>query len=365
MLIAGQRLIEAGFPAWPVLVSPEIFSHWGLDLGFHGTFSTATARALMVLNGALLAARICPRLAVALVVLGWFTAAGALFKFSFSLFNEALAFSFFSLAAYLALLVALVLRHASVAPFRIFLAPSELRQPFLVMLTTIIVLPFLAGALLSHKGEFSQHHLHDMIFVFTLMDDLLMAVVLYTGATLSAQRHRLDHALHHDPLTEALNRRGLFEAIAIRPELNGLVLFDIDHFKRINDTLGHLEGDRVLHAVADTVRAQLTPGDVFARWGGEEFLVLVEGADTPTLAAKSETLRRAISEMGSREDDARLARVTASFGYGPRDPLAGDLAQALALTDQALQRAKKGGRNRCNAAVDWTPTEIGWRHATP
>ncbi|SOB99314.1 GGDEF domain-containing protein [Rhodobacter maris] len=355
-LIATQRLLEAGLPGWPVLVSPEIFAHWGYDLGFNGAFSPPTARALLILNGALLADRFSTPLATAIVALGWFSATGALFKFAFSLFNESIQFSAFSLAALLALLTALVLSHAESAPFRIFLAPGDLRQPFLVMLGAILALPFLSGALLSHTEDFSHHHLEGMLHVFEAMEYLLLAVVLYTGTKLNAQREKFDHALRHDPLTGALNRRGLNDAIAENQRLSGLILFDLDHFKRINDTMGHLEGDRVLRAVAERVHAELAPGDVFARWGGEEFLLLLEISNRGQLADLSERLRRAIVAMPGRADPFPQAELSASFGYGTFEPECESLAVAMARADQALQRAKEGGRNRCVAAEGPDPT---------
>ncbi|SOC14624.1 diguanylate cyclase (GGDEF)-like protein [Rhodobacter sp. JA431] len=350
VLVAGQRILESLFASWPILVSPDIFALWGLDLGLTGAFSTNTARALLILNGALLAERVSPRLAVGIVALGWFIAAGALFKFSFSLFNEDIHFSIFSLTALLGALTALVLRHANSAVFRVFVASGELRQPFLIMLGVIIGVPFVTGALLSHTGEFSHNHLEEMIFAFEAMEYLLLAVVFYTGATMHLQRTKLTHALHHDQLTGALNRRGLIDAIEANPRLSGMILFDLDHFKRINDSMGHIEGDRVLRAVADVVQARLAPGDVFARWGGEEFLVLLEATDHDVLEAKAEQLRRAIGGMGWATHDFPLAGVTASFGFGPYNLQAESLTAALARTDAALQTAKEGGRNHCVAA---------------
>ncbi|MFD2175767.1 GGDEF domain-containing protein [Rhodobacter lacus] len=349
-LIAAQRLFEAGLPHWPVLLSSGSFAHWGTDLTFHDAFSTATARSLLILNGALLAERVSTRLAIGIVALGWFTAAGALFKLAFSLFNETVQLSIFSLFALLTLLSAFVLRYAESSPFRIFLAPSDFRHPFLVMLGAIVTVPFLTGALLSHTGDFDDGHLDAMIIVFEVMEYLLLAVVLYTGATLNAQREKLDHALRHDPLTGALNRRGLNEAIRANPRLNGMILFDIDHFKRINDTMGHLEGDRVLRTVTDRVRAELTPTDVFARWGGEEFLLLLEISHREQLSDLSERLRRAIVAMPSGSGSAPAPALSASFGYGCFHAVEESLTAALARADQALQLAKETGRNCCVAA---------------
>ena len=120
-----------------------------------------------------------------------------------------------------------------------------------------------------------------------------------------------------DLLTGAFNRRHLQEVLENeieRARRHGrplaLILFDLDHFKQINDTRGHDQGDWVLQAVAARVRGRLRHGDVFARWGGEEFLILAPETAEPDAVALAETLRAALREL-PRPDGGP---VTASFG---------------------------------------------------
>ncbi len=155
-----------------------------------------------------------------------------------------------------------------------------------------------------------------------------------------------------DDLTELYNRRAFFERgrrLLERCRQSGqpaaLVLFDLDHFKAINDTYGHEAGDRVLTAVAERCRRVLRPGDLLARLGGEEFAVLLP--DTGRIAAVriAERLRRVIAETGIPVRDREL-RVTASLGVAVPENAPGGLDPLLAAADRALYRAKGKGRDR-------------------
>jgi diguanylate cyclase (GGDEF)-like protein len=167
---------------------------------------------------------------------------------------------------------------------------------------------------------------------------------------------RLEHLAAVDPLTDAYNRRfGLARlreefARAVRAESPlGLLMLDIDHFKAVNDTYGHLVGDRVLRGVAECCRRVLRDGDVLVRYGGEEFLVILPGAGADDVAKIGERLRHAIRETTARDGD-RLVRVTVSLG-GARYRADTESPDALVLeADQALYRAKAEGRDRLVAA---------------
>jgi two-component system cell cycle response regulator len=163
---------------------------------------------------------------------------------------------------------------------------------------------------------------------------------------------RLERLAAIDPLTDAYNRRfGLGRlreeySRAVRAEAPfGILMVDIDHFKAVNDTYGHLVGDRVLRAVAGACRRVLREGDVLVRYGGEEFLVLLPGAGQDDVVQIGERIRRAVSET-TVEDGASRLGVTVSLGATTfRDAV--ETPDALvALADRALYEAKDGGRNR-------------------
>lgn len=178
-------------------------------------------------------------------------------------------------------------------------------------------------------------------------------VVVFNGVLLDiTDRKRLaadlERAAMHDPLTGAWNRRRFQQALAeasARLERYGrpyvLALVDIDHFKRFNDRYGHQAGDDVLCMVARTLSERLRRSDAMARWGGEEFSLLLTETDAATAARVLDDLRRAV-EAGVPGADGR---VTVSIGYG--QAAAGEGEEALfRRVDVALYRAKAEGRNR-------------------
>ncbi|WP_019591852.1 diguanylate cyclase [Thioalkalivibrio sp. ALE20] len=120
-----------------------------------------------------------------------------------------------------------------------------------------------------------------------------------------------------------------------------VIMFDIDHFKAVNDEHGHEAGDVVLKAVARTVDAQLREQDLLGRWGGEEFLIVLPETDGEGAAAAAEKLRRSIAQLDLPDAPA----VTASFGVTERQP--NDTPRAITRrVDQAMYQAKEGGRDR-------------------
>lgn len=162
----------------------------------------------------------------------------------------------------------------------------------------------------------------------------------------------LERLAYADPLTGLLNRRGMIDRIDIeRNRLKrsggklGVVLLDIDHFKKINDAHGHDFGDRALVHVASRIRSVMRSYDVCARWGGEEFLVIVpDVTDAAALALTAEKLR---VETGGTDiaPDAPGVRLTVSIGAHLADP-AENLDHMLKAADDALYEAKQSGRNR-------------------
>jgi diguanylate cyclase (GGDEF)-like protein len=187
--------------------------------------------------------------------------------------------------------------------------------------------------------------------------------VVISFAILDSQAVRLTHQLYEssvrDPLTRAHNRRYLVErlaseiAYARRHKTRlGLLLLDLDHFKRVNDTYGHLAGDEVLREVSALVSRMIRAEDVFARFGGEEFVVLVRGIEHANTARFAERLRGAVERLEIPSAEAML-RVTVSVGFASLDELDESERTAdglLRTADERLYRAKTGGRNRtCGA----------------
>jgi diguanylate cyclase (GGDEF)-like protein len=162
----------------------------------------------------------------------------------------------------------------------------------------------------------------------------------------------LERLAYADPLTGLLNRRGMIDRIDVeRNRLKrtggrlGVVLLDIDHFKKVNDAHGHDFGDRALVHVASRIRSVMRSYDVCARWGGEEFLVIVpDVSDAQALALTAEKLRAqtASSDIAPEMPGVRL---TVSVGAHLADP-AETLDHMLKAADGAMYEAKQAGRNR-------------------
>ena len=159
--------------------------------------------------------------------------------------------------------------------------------------------------------------------------------------------HRSEAAI--DQLTGMLNRGALdarvaeLEAQARRtPQPVALIVADLDHFKAINDELGHAVGDAVLAEVAERFRGELRAYDLAYRLGGEEFLVLLPGAGEREAAELAESLRRCVAIDPIRDVD-----VTVSFGVGAWDGRGTfDFRELFDRADRALYRAKQDGRDR-------------------
>lgn len=177
---------------------------------------------------------------------------------------------------------------------------------------------------------------------------------------LIAAREELRFKATHDALTGIPNRASALEAIhhersrQIRePGSFGVVLIDVDHFKRVNDTCSHLVGDLVLKTIAQRIVNCVRPYDTVGRYGGEEFLVVVPHSDSSGTMSLAERVRKRI-ESAPIPTDAGPLHVTISCGAAVCSSDAPVEVEALLyLADEALYRAKSGGRNRCElASVD-------------
>jgi diguanylate cyclase (GGDEF)-like protein len=184
---------------------------------------------------------------------------------------------------------------------------------------------------------------------------LVLSAVILSGALVESDRaHRRRSTL--DPLTGLFNRNALEQRLA---ELEGqpsgsakgrshaLLLCDLDHFKRINDQLGHAAGDTVLQEIADTMRAVIRAGDSIYRIGGEEILVVLPGAARGDAVGVGERLCRAV-----RERRPGGVEVTISVGVAVSGPGPIDTQELIDLADSALYSAKAGGRDRVEVCVN-------------
>jgi two-component system cell cycle response regulator len=182
--------------------------------------------------------------------------------------------------------------------------------------------------------------------ILTLQDDLIAA------------REELRFRATHDVLTGVSNRAAVMDAL--RSELSrqvreqrsfGVILVDIDHFKNVNDTFGHLCGDEVLRWVTRRMKECVRPYDTLGRYGGEEFLIIASDVDGDGALALAERIR-SIVESKPVMTQAGEVSVTVSLGAAVSTSTRNaDPQMLLRLADQALYRAKDNGRNRCELAA--------------
>lgn len=184
---------------------------------------------------------------------------------------------------------------------------------------------------------------------------IIGAVEVFDDASRMIEAREQTEAARHDALTDTLtrlpNRRHFDAALTGRLENLrrygwpfGLLIADIDHFKRVNDEHGHDAGDAALATVAATIAGGVRHGDLAARWGGEEFAILVEASDADGLLFVAERLRILVSKSAARHEGANL-NVRISLG-GSLALAADGTHDLLARADAALYAAKTGGRDR-------------------
>ncbi|WP_111640987.1 GGDEF domain-containing protein [Marinimicrobium alkaliphilum] len=169
---------------------------------------------------------------------------------------------------------------------------------------------------------------------------------------LDSRGRALEEKARTDPLTGAFNREGIEGAIKVGLEEYrrqgkplSLILLDVDHFKQVNDRFGHGVGDQILTGLTRLVQANIRDSDIFARWGGEEFLLVCRNTSLYDAANLAEKLRQLIAS----HDFGEPGRVTASFGVATLRSQE-SLDQIFSRTDEALYKAKGAGRDRAEVS---------------
>ncbi len=198
------------------------------------------------------------------------------------------------------------------------------------------------------KMDITDYYVQSMrqhLYSFFLGLGLTIVIVVLNLFYNLYQHRRLSRSAYYDSLTRCRNRQYLESKIErhcywkhIQKSGYSLIVFDIDHFKQVNDTLGHLEGDGVLKQVAMVVRGCLRDSDQFIRWGGDEFLVLLDNTVQDTILIANRMRERVASE------------TPVSLSMGMTDIVSGDsMKSAMERADLALYDAKKCGRNQVKA----------------
>jgi diguanylate cyclase (GGDEF)-like protein len=170
-------------------------------------------------------------------------------------------------------------------------------------------------------------------------------------------RESLRNQSIRDPLTSLFNRRYLAESMSVdfaRAERGqtaiGVVMFDIDNFKRFNDDCGHDGGDSVVLAIANLLRSTVRKGDVACRYGGDEFVLVLPGADATVVTRRAEELRVLVESLVVRHRGNPLGKITITAGVAVYPSHGGTPDEVLSAADTALMAGKAAGRNRVEIA---------------
>lgn len=180
--------------------------------------------------------------------------------------------------------------------------------------------------------------------------------ILHLQEELVKAQEALREEAMRDPLTHLWNRRTIFNRLEAELKASkstgkpvGVILADLDHFKQINDTRGHLFGDHVLLETVKAMQGAMRPTDSIGRFGGEEFLMIIPGCGFDETIRAAERIRSAVESMRIRRGE-ESTQVTVSFGCTASIPARNDsLEMLLRTSDEALYESKRQGRNRVSA----------------
>jgi diguanylate cyclase len=242
-------------------------------------------------------------------------------------------------------------------PFNHWSITSKIDAPLFTIHGSAISLYTLAGALLLVAVVYAVYN--------SVREDQRRQDALEREKTeLMRESKLMRYQAEHDSLTGLWNHRMIVERL--REEMNrsrrsetplSVVLIDVDHFKRINDSFGHLAGDVVLQELSTVLTGALRPYDCVGRYGGEEFLLILPGCETESAMVRAEQLRQAV-ESACIMDGETLLQVTASFGVASAFPSSYEAETVIRAVDTALYRAKNGGRN-CVIAAEMDIPALG------
>ncbi len=219
---------------------------------------------------------------------------------------------------------------------------------YLVIIIYTLARPLVIAFAFSPEGlgELTQSN----YWLFMLSASILLSLwlaLLIIAITVRDIMHKMNDERYRDSLTHLLNRRGFFEAAKDFMRNNAsnryfLLTCDIDHFKTVNDSWGHLAGDQVLQAVSKAILKNVRKGDLVARFGGEEFVIILCSMDINDAYKIAERIRE---EIATTSYSAIPIRITASFGLVDIVP-GQELISAIDRADTLLYSAKQNGRNQ-------------------
>ena len=238
-------------------------------------------------------------------------------------------------------------------PFTLF--NNKLEGNAIILISIALCMLFLLLCVYTHDQLPIEALSAELIKIINIVNIVISFTALcivsyyFRLASLSLEQE-LETLAHTDPLTGLYNRRRMADFLAqqgSKAELEltdlAIVFVDIDHFKKINDNYGHDIGDKILRSVAGYIKQHLRKGDTLARWGGEEFLILLPNTDLNGAQVLAEKMRKAVAEHGILIGDREYS-VTLTFGICQHQ-IEHPIESSIKFADIALYRGKLAGRN--------------------
>lgn len=230
------------------------------------------------------------------------------------------------------------------------------------MVTLAVLLLVVCAILLLYPPE-------EWLWELSISGALVICLSMPTVVHFAGQSHEnrelaeeLERLVNRDRLTDAATRDYFFSRMDAEPAAYGVsLMIDIDHFKSVNDTHGHIAGDEVIKKVADILRAETNVEDIVCRFGGEEFIIFLHHTGAGHGWTVAERMRERVEQTMMDIGDAHV-RVTISIGGALKDSTE-HIVRAISAADEALYRAKALGRNRTEAEWDVKPPD--WREEAP
>ncbi|MBA0206781.1 GGDEF domain-containing protein [Pectobacterium aroidearum] len=245
----------------------------------------------------------------------------------------------------------------------IYLSLSHSFNKIILMCTaTGIALNYIyINRLIDVHDTIEKKYLFELSYLFQINTSVIIITVLIASFFINKNRKnikRIELISNHDALTGMLNRRSLNQHMmniinSTRDEDNkvmSLLVLDIDHFKKVNDTYGHAVGDNVIREFSTTLKQYTRPQDLLCRWGGEEFLIIIQGLSVNDCLDIAERIRSIIEGAPLAISDGHIVRCTTSIGVSFfKLERIEDFHEAFKEADELLYMAKEQGRNRVNS----------------
>ena len=216
---------------------------------------------------------------------------------------------------------------------------------YTVGLMAVISLAIFIDCYLAYPADFRWQVIQRAVPFSAVVTFVISQFVFNRILLLHQMRQELQLLVERDPLTSAATRGFFFRFLSEQRSRDGIaIMIDIDFFKQVNDTYGHLAGDKVIAHVSQILLHEVRENDVVCRFGGEEFVIFLMGADAATGQEIAERIRACV-EQSPIAVEGKTLQVTVSVGVSSITSAA-EIEPAIQEADEALYRAKRAGRNR-------------------